>query len=223
MKYKLCISKCNNDCTRRPFKSALLTNMRRGMAMTFEGFDILILPGLGNSGPEHWQTHWQEALPTARRVEQDNWDMPDRQSWLATLAGAVENARRPPLLVAHSLSCALVAHYAAENPEAWVAGAFLVSPSDVDSPAHTPEEVRDFAPLPMAPLPFPAALLASRDDPYVDLARAEEVAKVWGASFHDMGALGHMNGASALGRWPAAMAIFERFAASLSATGKAAR
>lgn len=190
--------------------------MIAGVAMgAFDRFDILVLPGLGNSGPEHWQTHWEAALPGARRVHQEDWDRPDRQSWLAALAGAVENAKRPPLLVAHSLACALVAHYAAENPEAWIAGALLVSPSDVDSPAHTPEEVRDFAPLPMMPLPFPAMLLASRDDPFVDFARAENIAGAWGASFHDMGARGHMNGASALGNWLPAMRLFEDFAGKL--------
>ena len=190
--------------------------MIAGVAMgALDRFDILIVPGLGNSGPEHWQTHWEATLPGARRVHQEDWERPDRQSWLAALAGAVENAKRPPLIVAHSLACALVAHYAAENPEAWIAGAFLVSPSDVDSPAHTPEEVRDFAPLPLTPLPFPAMLLASRDDPFVDFARAGEIATSWGASFHDMGALGHMNGASALGNWPAAMTLFEEFAGRL--------
>jgi uncharacterized protein len=36
--------------------------------------DILVIPGLGGSGPEHWQTRWEGRLSTARRVEQDDWD-----------------------------------------------------------------------------------------------------------------------------------------------------
>ena len=40
--------------------------------------DNLIIPGLGGSGPVHWQTRWQEKLSTARRVEQADWDRPDR-------------------------------------------------------------------------------------------------------------------------------------------------
>jgi uncharacterized protein len=31
---------------------------------------VLILPGLDNSGPEHWQTHWQKQNPHFVRVEQ---------------------------------------------------------------------------------------------------------------------------------------------------------
>ena len=29
---------------------------------------VLILPGLYNSGPEHWQSHWERAHPEFRRV-----------------------------------------------------------------------------------------------------------------------------------------------------------
>ena len=26
-------------------------------------FDVLVLPGRQNSGPDHWHTHWQAAFP----------------------------------------------------------------------------------------------------------------------------------------------------------------
>ena len=32
--------------------------------------DILLIPGLNNSGPGHWQTLWEETVPRARRVAQ---------------------------------------------------------------------------------------------------------------------------------------------------------
>jgi predicted alpha/beta hydrolase family esterase len=38
---------------------------------------VLILPGLGNSGPDHWQSHWERGDAACRRVEQDDWDAPD--------------------------------------------------------------------------------------------------------------------------------------------------
>lgn len=38
--------------------------------------DILIVPGYGNSGPEHWQSRWQQRIPSARRVEQKEWAKP---------------------------------------------------------------------------------------------------------------------------------------------------
>ena len=53
---------------------------------------ILIVPGLGGSGPEHWQTHWQRSYPRAHRVEQADWNRPVRADWLSRLAQALRTA-----------------------------------------------------------------------------------------------------------------------------------
>ena len=57
--------------------------------------DVLIIPGLGGSGPDHWQSRWQAKLPNARRVEQADWDHPDKAAWLARIAETVAEASRP--------------------------------------------------------------------------------------------------------------------------------
>ncbi len=49
----------------------------------------LILPGLGGSGPEHWQTLWERQIEDSARVSQRDWDHPDREEWVAALAAAV--------------------------------------------------------------------------------------------------------------------------------------
>jgi predicted alpha/beta hydrolase family esterase len=106
------------------------------------------------------------------------------------------------VLVCHSLSCSLAAHWAARGDKGRVAAAFLVAPSDVEDPSHTPETVRGFAPIPRTRFPVPALVVASTDDPYVTLARAREFATSWGADFCNAGELGHINSASRLGTWP---------------------
>ena len=121
---------------------------------------ILIVPGLGGSGPEHWQSLWQSSLPNATRVEQADWDRPDRAGWIAALDAEIAAVSAPPVLVAHSLSCALVACWAAAHRRK-VHGALLVGPADVDSDAHTPVEAHVFRPMPMARLPFPSIVVAS--------------------------------------------------------------
>jgi len=113
---------------------------------------LVVVPGLGNSGPQHWQSLWEARHPGARRVEQGDWDRPDLGAWVAALDATVRAAGGPVALAAHSLACALVAHWAVAHDAGPVRGALLVSPSDVDSPAHTPDEVRCFAPMP-TPLP----------------------------------------------------------------------
>jgi uncharacterized protein len=125
---------------------------------------VLIVPGLGDSGPAHWQTHWQQARPGWRRVVQNNWDQPDRDDWIACLERDVRAARGKVILVGHSLACALIAHWAARCDTSRVASALLVAPSDVESPRHTPDEVRCFAPIPLAPLPFRSVVVASSND-----------------------------------------------------------
>ncbi|HEY6476667.1 MAG TPA: alpha/beta fold hydrolase [Polyangia bacterium] len=163
---------------------------------------MLILPGLGGSGPGHWQTRWQDVHPRYLRIEQRDWDHPRREDWLAALDAALAAADGPVALVAHSLGCALVAHAASRPSATVVAAALLVAPADVDSPVHTPAETRGFAPLPMRPLPFPATVVASADDPFVTLSRARAFADAWGARFVDVGRRGHLNAASGLGDWP---------------------
>lgn len=173
---------------------------------------VLVLPGLGSSGPEHWQTLW-EAAYGYQRVNQANWDRPKLADWLLNLEQAVDRAEGPVALVAHSLACALVAHFAGlpvVRAQHKVLGAFLVSPADVDTPRCTPAEVRCFSPIPLTPLPFPAQVITSADDPYVDRERAELFAQRWGAGFTDIGRAGHINASSGLGAWPEGHAHFQR-------------
>jgi uncharacterized protein len=161
---------------------------------------ILIIPGFGGSGPEHWQSLWQARLADVRRVEQADWNKPDRAGWIAQLDAAVAQSKEAPILVAHSLSCALVACWAAAHRRS-VHGALLVAPADVDSDTHTPPEAHVFRPMPMAPLPFPTIVVASRDDPYVAFRRATDMAKAWGAELVDIGEAGHVNTDAGYGEW----------------------
>jgi uncharacterized protein len=162
---------------------------------------ILIIPGLGGSGPHHWQTYLERSFPGASRVNQDDWDRPDRDAWIERLIAAVE-ASPGAVLVAHSLGCAVVAHVAAVRPDLPVAAALLVAPVDVDREHDGSDRFRSFAPLPFTPLPFHSVVVASADDPYMTLARARAFADDWGAEFVDAGALGHINVDAGFGPWP---------------------
>ncbi len=181
--------------------------------------DILIVPGWSSSGRDHWQSRWERSLTTARRIEQVNWYNPNREKWVANIVAAVVKATRPPVLVAHSLGCIAVVHAAQKLPRGLVAGAYLVAPADVDNAAAWPvtegytfdRDHGGFAPLPLLPLPFPATLVASQDDPFCSIERARELATAWGASFVDGGMSGHINVASGHGPWPEGLLRFGSF------------
>jgi len=192
--------------------------MANGSAPAPGSIPILILPGINDSGPAHWQSLWQASIPGARRVLQRDWDNPDCEAWVAALAREVDevcggkNDREGQgagvVLVAHSLGCLLVAHAAASSSPSRdllarnVRGALLVAPPDPDAISFPTDIARGFDPLPLSPLPFPSVVVASRDDPYVAFRRAIDMAKAWGAELVDIGEAGHINTGAGYGEWP---------------------
>ncbi len=163
---------------------------------------ILILPGLGNSGPDHWQSWLEGRLPDCHRVEQRDWDRPDRMAWIAALERDVGAHEPPVLLVGHSLGAITIVHWAMPDDRR-VLGALLVAPTDPDSP-NVSDASRSFRPVPMRPLAFPSIVVASSNDPYVTLDRAREFARGWGSRFRELPDAGHVNSESGYGPWPQA-------------------
>jgi uncharacterized protein len=193
--------------------------------MTMDGsapVTTLILPGLSNSGPEHWQSHWERTDASCLRVNQTEWEAPRCEDWMAGLDAAIATAPDDVVLVSHSSSCALVAHWAgtaSATSLARVRGALLVAPSDPEGPNY-PAEPTGFAPMPLESLPFPSIVVASEDDVYVDLPTARRYAEAWGSELVDAGRAGHINAASALGAWPAGYALLRRLRAPSAADAR---
>lgn len=165
---------------------------------------VLVLPGWNGSGPDHWQTIWELKYPTLRRVEQRSWVEPKPKEWIAAISEAVWNADAPVVLVAHSLACIAVAHWArsARPLTRSVEAALLVTPADVEDPARSPDVLRSFAPIPPMRLPFKSTLITSENDPYMSLETARDLASGWGSAFVNAGRVGHINSASGHGAWP---------------------
>lgn len=177
--------------------------------MRISDTEILILPGLDNSGPGHWQHRWAEKFSTGRIVEQSEWDRPVRDEWVSTIVQAVIAAEKPVVLVAHSLAVLAVAFAAPNLPPGKVRGAFLVSPPDFEAVA-IPDGVSGFEDVPRDPLPFPSLLVASTTDTYVTAERAADLAASWGSELHLAQNAGHINIASGHGPWPEGLLMFTR-------------
>jgi serine hydrolase len=176
-------------------------------------FDILIVVGLYNAGPDHWQSHWEKAFPNMRRVQQDEWDTPVYTDWARRLSETVDSCRKPTLLIAHSLGTTLVMRWAHTAKTHNMAGAFLVAPSDRDRMKESPAQ--GFGPMLLEPLPFPSMVLASRNDELVSFERAQAFAMAWGSRLVDVGPLGHIGSAAKLGIWPQGLVWLGQFIASL--------
>jgi uncharacterized protein len=165
----------------------------------------LILPGLHDSDPGHWQSRWEARDDTLLRVIQDDWETPHCADWIAKLDQALAVTGPDTVLVAHSAGCALVAHCAVGDSRR-IRGALLVAPSDPEAPSF-PSGPRGFAPMPTLRLRFRSIVVASSNDPYVTLSRAQTFAKKWGSEFVMIGGAGHINSASGLGDWPEGLAL----------------
>jgi predicted alpha/beta hydrolase family esterase len=171
---------------------------------------VLILPGLWNSGPEHWQTRWEDRHPSWRRIAHADWETPDAAAWVKELNEAISDFKDPPILVAHSLSCALVAHWAIQCQPQSIMGAFLVAPSDVEASTY-PAGTTGFAPMPTRTLPFPSLMVASANDPYVDLERARHFAQAWGSTCLELGSAGHISSSDGFGSWTEGLELLSNF------------
>ena len=168
----------------------------------------LILPGFGNSDPGHWQSCWEALHPNFVRVQQRDWEYPDCEAWVCVLEKAASHMDGEIVLVAHSLGCLLVAHWAART-RIKVKGALLVAPPD-SGRADFPKQITGFHPFPLALFDFPSIVVASADDPYGNLAFSEACATAWGSRFVNIGPFGHINTSSGFGAWPEGYSLYQQ-------------
>lgn len=170
--------------------------------------NYLIVPGLGNSGPEHWQTYFQNSGNNFFRIEQREWDSPTCAEWIETIDKKV-SAFDPStvVLIGHSLGCSAIAHWATKYKRK-IKGALLVAPSDLEAPQYN-FPAKGFAPIPLNKIDFTTIVVASADDIWVSLERARFFANNWGSEFINIGNAGHINVASGHTNWDEGMDILK--------------
>jgi hypothetical protein len=127
------------------------------------------------------------------------------------LEQAVAGHSESPVLVAHSLGCLCVAHWAADTPLK-IKGALLVAPPDPEESGF-PSEATGFSPVPMGTLDFPSIVVVSSNDPYGSFGFARSCALAWGSRFVNIGPAGHINSESRLGNWPEGWALYQELTA----------
>ncbi len=154
---------------------------------------ILLVPGLHNSGPDHWQSRWHQQFPQWQRMLGLPWDKPDLTVWSAKLASKLRSRRSRVHLVAHSFG-ALTAIAAARLQPDKVSSILIVAPAD---PARfgIPDEVL------AGSIKVSAQLIASRNDPWMSFERAEYWSRQWQVPLFDAGEVGHINAQSGHGEW----------------------
>jgi len=173
--------------------------------MKFDGqaVRVLIVPGLHDSGPAHWQTWLQRHYRSALRVQQPDWSVPDIERWADRIGDTlVRTPRGPWVAVAHSFGClALVRALLRGTPG--IESALLVAPAD-------PLKFGATAALPCERLPVATTLVASRTDPWMPFGSAVNWSRAWGSQLVDLRDAGHINAESGHGPWPLGRQLVER-------------
>src|SRR5215472_10870601 len=170
---------------------------------------VLIVPGLRDHVPQHWQTLLASRLPRVRMVEPMGREDLDCARKVAAIEREANAINGPLLLVAHSGGVVMVAHWAKQTQRA-VHGALLATPPDFDRPmpAGYPTigelQAGGWLPVPRNRLPFRSIVAASRNDPLGRFERVAELARDWGSKLVDLGKVGHLNPASGFGDWTGA-------------------
>jgi predicted alpha/beta hydrolase family esterase len=174
---------------------------------------VLIIPGLHNSGPGHWQTWLQGQYEGALRVQQQDWHQPELTAWSDRIAQTL--ARHDPrtewIAVAHSFGCLALAHHLGQrkamadrihggqvpHPTVPIRAALMVAPASPDKFG-----IRHL--LPQEELGLPATLVGSDTDPWMQAMEARAWAQRWGLDYASLGDAGHINVESGHGPWPLA-------------------
>ncbi|CAE6700497.1 RBBP9/YdeN family alpha/beta hydrolase [Paraburkholderia haematera] len=171
-------------------------------------YPVFVVPGIGNSGPLHWQTLWEAAHPDWRRLVVEGWDQVTCDDWVSAIEQQVAESGADTLIVAHSLGCLAVAHWAARHSPR-IRGALLVAVPDPSASAFPLAVATGFTPLPSERLPFPTVVVSSSNDPYGGTDYARRCANAWGSTLIEVGEKGHLNAGSDLGDWPEGLRLLQ--------------
>ena len=171
--------------------------------------NYFIVPGLGGSGPDHWQTYFEKSGDNFQRIIQNDWDVPDIAEWVATIESAIsEYDPDSVVLVGHSLGCPTIAQWASFSGKK-IKGALLVAPPDIEA-CQGKIPVKLFKCLPTDKINFPTIVVASTNDHWSGILKQEFYANQWGSEFVNIGEAGHINDLSGYGKWEEGLEILHR-------------
>jgi len=171
--------------------------------------NYFIIPGYGGSGPEHWQSYFEQLGDHFHRIVQVDWDAPDIKEWAANIDKAIQGYELEyVVLVAHSLGCPTLAYWA-QQYQRKIKGALLVAPPDVEL-LQDKLQVTLFDAIPAEKFNFKTIVVASTNDHWAGIEIAKEYAQNWGSDFINIGDAGHINDQSGFGDWKQGQEILKR-------------
>lgn len=168
----------------------------------------VIVPGVGGSEAQHWQSWLQRNLMSSSRVNQTDWNQPVLNHWVEQFTKTLRPLQSDVQIVAHSFGCLTTVAALALHPELnkYVKKLILVAPAN---PARFGEAgfARDSktdyqAFFHQLKIQVPTTLLISENDPWLSFEDAQQLARSWKLQPVNLGQVGHINVASGFGPFP---------------------
>lgn len=168
----------------------------------------VIVPGVGGSNDQHWQSWLQRELIHCSRVQQKDWNQPILSKWVDQLLHTVQQIAEPIQIVAHSFGCltTVAALNQSNTLKAKVKHLTLVAPANParfgeagfarDSQQHYADYFHGLT------LSVPTQLIISENDPWLNFEDALLLAQAWNVKPINLGQVGHINVDSGFGAFP---------------------
>ena len=168
----------------------------------------VIVPGVGGSEAQHWQSWLQRNLMSSSRVNQTDWNQPVLNHWVEQFTKTLRPLQSDVQIVAHSFGCLTTVAALVLHPELnkHVIKLILVAPAN---PARFGEAgfARDSktdyqAFFHQLKIQVPTTLLISENDQWLSFEDAQQLARSWKLQPVNLGQVGHINVASGFGPFP---------------------
>ena len=168
----------------------------------------VIVPGVGGSEHDHWQSWLQRQLKSCSRVQQQDWNKPVLQEWIEQFVKTVQSIQEPIQIVAHSFGCLTTVAALAQHPELnqKIKNLVLVAPANparFGDDGFARESQNDYQQyFHQLKLQVPTQMIISENDPWLNFQDALQLAKAWKIRPKNLGQVGHINVASGFGPFP---------------------
>lgn len=168
----------------------------------------VIVPGVGGSEHDHWQSWLQRQLKSCSRVQQQDWNKPVLHAWVEQFVKTVQAIQEPIQIVAHSFGCLTTVAALAQHPELnqKIKNLVLVAPANparFGDAGFARESQNDYQQyFHQVKLQVPTQMIISENDPWLNFQDALQLAKAWKIKPKNLGQVGHINVASGFGPFP---------------------
>ena len=168
----------------------------------------VIVPGVGGSEHDHWQSWLQRQLKSCSRVQQQDWNKPVLHEWVEQFVKTVQAIQEPIQIVAHSFGCLTTVAALAQHPELNqnIKNLVLVAPAnparfgDAGFARDSQNDYQQY--FHQVKLQVPTQMIISENDPWLNFQDALQLAKAWKIRPKNLGQVGHINVASGFGPFP---------------------